>query len=78
MTKKRDIHVVPHDDGWAIKREGARRAGSVHEKKADALQQGRAQAKREHVELVIHRKNGTIQNSDSFGPDPHPPKDKKH
>lgn len=28
MTKK-DIHVVPHKDGWATQKEGAGRAGSV-------------------------------------------------
>lgn len=41
------------------------------------LEQGRAQAKRDQVELVIHRRDGTIQDSDSYGKDPHPPKDKK-
>lgn len=78
MTKKRDIHVIPHGDGWATKKEGAQRAGAVHGKKADALEQGREQAKRDRVELVIHRRDGTIQDSDSYGKDPHPPKDKKH
>ena len=27
MTKK-DVHVVPHKDGWATKKEGASRAGT--------------------------------------------------
>lgn len=75
---KKDIHVVPHKDGWATKKEGATRAGSVHDTKNDALKQGRDQAKREKVELVIHRKDGVIQDSDSYGKDPAPPKDKKH
>jgi hypothetical protein len=30
------------------------------------------------VELVIHKKDGTIADSDSYGNDPNPPKDKKH
>lgn len=77
MTKK-DIHVVPHKDGWATKKEGTTRAGSVHDTKVDALKQGRDQAKREQVELVIHRKDGTIQDSDSYGKDPFPPRDNKH
>lgn len=77
MTKK-DIHVVPHQDGWATKKEGAERAGGVYRTKAEALDQGRDQAKREHVELVIHGKDGKIQDSDSYGNDPHPPIDKKH
>lgn len=75
---KRDIHVVPHEDGWATRKEGGQRPGSVHDTKADALQQAREQAKRERVEVVIHKKDGTIQDSDSYGKDPNPPKDKKH
>lgn len=43
-----------------------------------AMDEGRAQAKREKAELVIHGRDGKIQDSDSFGKDPNPPKDKKH
>lgn len=78
MSPKRDIHVVKHPDGWATKKEGAGRAGSVHDTKAKALEQARTQAKREHVEVVIHGKDSKIQDSDSYGKDPHPPKDRKH
>lgn len=76
MTKKRDIHVVPHSDGWAVKKEGGDRASSVHPTKRDALEQARDQGRREQVEVVIHRKDGRIQDSDSYGNDPSPPKDK--
>jgi uncharacterized protein YdaT len=76
MMTKKDIHVTPHQDGWAVKKEGGERASSVHDTKAEALEQGRDQARNDHVELVIHRKDGTIQDSDSFGNDPHPPQDK--
>lgn len=75
MTKK-DIHVVPHPDGWATKREGASRAGIVTDTQAQAIERAREQAKRQQVEVVIHRKDGTIRDSDSYGNDPHPPKDK--
>ncbi len=78
MSKKSDIHVVPHKNGWATHREGASRAGSVHKTQADAIECGQSRAEREHVELVIHRKDGRIRDSDSYGPDPYPPKDKKH
>lgn len=73
---KKDIHVVPHDDGWARIKEGAGRAGGVYETKADAMREGRQQAKREGVELVEHRQDGTIVDSDSHGRDPFPPRDK--
>ena len=75
---KKDIHVVPHADGWATKKEGAQRAGVVTDTQRGAIDRAREQAKREHVEVVIHRKDGTIRDSDSYGNDPNPPKDKKH
>jgi hypothetical protein len=78
MSKKQDIHVVPHPGGWATKKEDAKRAGSVCSTKNEALERAREQAGREKVEVVIHRKNGTIQYSDSYGNDPNPPKDRKH
>lgn len=77
MTKK-DIHVVPHDDGWATKKEGATRAGRVTDTQQEAIEKAREQAKRENVEVVIHRRDGSIRDSDSFGNDPNPPKDKRH
>jgi uncharacterized protein YdaT len=77
MTKK-DIHVVPHPDGWATRKEGAQRAGVVADTQREAIERAREQAKREKVEVVIHKKDGTVRDSDSYGRDPNPPKDKKH
>lgn len=37
----------------------------------------RQKSKQESSELVIHRKDGTIERKDSHGNDPCPPKDKK-
>ena len=75
---KKDIHVVPHQAGWAVKREGGQRASAVTDTKAEADKIGRGLARKDGVELVIHGKNGRIQDSDSFGRDPNPPRDKKH
>lgn len=77
MSKK-DIHVVPHNGGWATRTEGAGRVGRQYDTQAEAIQGGRGQAQREQVELVIHRRDGTIRDSDSYGKDPNPPKDKVH
>jgi uncharacterized protein DUF2188 len=38
---KRDIHVVPHPDGWATKREGAKRASGVFDTQRSAQQSAR-------------------------------------
>jgi hypothetical protein len=75
---KKDIHIVPRDDKWAVQREGASRASSIHDRKSEAVEAGRETARRERTELVTHGRNGRIQDSDSFGNDPNPPRDTKH
>jgi len=77
MANKR-IHVVKHGDGWAAKREGATRAGSVHPTQAAAEKAAKETARREGGEVVVHGRDGRIRDSDSFGNDPNPPKDMKH
>jgi hypothetical protein len=78
MSKK-PISIGPHGDGrWQVKKHGADRASSVHETKEEADRVGRDQARREGVELFIHGRDGKIQDRDSFGNDPCPPKDTKH
>lgn len=74
---KKDYHVVPHGKQWAIQREGAKRASSLQPTQAKAIATARDLAKKNETELVIHRRNGIIRDSDSFGNDPNPPKDKK-
>jgi hypothetical protein len=75
---KKDIHVVPRDGGWAVRREGAERDSSHHGRKSDAMGAARDTARRERVEVVEHGRNGRIQDSDSYGNDPNPPRDRKH
>lgn len=66
----RDVFVQPHADGWEVKKEGGKRASAVTETKAEAVKIGRDTAKKEHSELVIKGKDGTIQQKDSHGHDP--------
>jgi hypothetical protein len=75
---KKDIHVIPHGAGWATKKEGAERAGSVRTTQRDAIDAAVAQAKRERVDVVVHGRDGKIRDSDSYGNDPFPPRDRKH
>lgn len=44
--------------------------------RSGAFELARDQAKREQARVVIHRPNGVIRNSNSYGNDPNPPKDK--
>lgn len=76
--RKRDIHVVPRDGGWAVRRERANRDSSHHDRKSDAMGAARGTARRDRVEIVEHGKDGRIQDSDSYGRDPFAPRDKKH
>lgn len=72
MSKR--IHVVPHGDGWGARREGASRVGSIHDTQAGAAAAARTTAMRENGEVIIHRPDGRIRDSDSYGNDPFPPK----
>ena len=75
---KRDYHVVPKGNQWGLVREGGERATSLHSTQGKAIQAGRELAKQQQTELVIHRPDGRIRDSDSYGNDPCPPKDRKH
>lgn len=72
MSKR--IHVVPHGDAWATRREGASRVGSIHDTQGAANEAARSTAIRERGEVIIHRPNGQIRDSNSYGNDPFPPK----
>ncbi len=79
MPRKKDYHVTPHPEGgWQVKKEKADRASSLHNTQNDAIDSAKNLAKRNKTEVVIHRKDGRIRDSDSYGNDPNPPKDKKY
>lgn len=67
-------HVVPHEDGWAVKGEGNQRTTSVHNTQQQAIDAAREIARNQQSELIIHRPNGRIRDKDSHGQDPFPPK----
>ncbi|MGE4296477.1 MAG: DUF2188 domain-containing protein [Desulfovibrionaceae bacterium] len=71
----RDTHrVMPHPDGWQVKRDGDSRASHVVGTQADAIAIARPISQHQGTELQIHRPNGQIRQSDSHGNDPFPPK----
>lgn len=73
----RDTHrVVPHEGGWAVKRDGTSKASHVTATKAEAEKIAREISKHQGTELQIHNRDGRIARSDSHGNDPCPPKDK--
>ena len=58
-----DQHVVPHEGRWAIKKEHSERASYVFDTKSQALERARQIAKNQSVYVVIHRKDGTIEDT---------------
>jgi len=74
MAKKAN-HVVPSSSGWSVKKSGAVRASRSFETKERAVEYGRELSKSEKTELYIHKQNGIIQERNSYGNDPNPPKD---
>jgi hypothetical protein len=73
MTK-RNQHVVPHDDGWAVRGAGSQRATSVHDTQQQAIDAGREIARNQGSELLVHGRDGRIRERDSHGNDSFPPR----
>jgi uncharacterized protein DUF2188 len=54
MKQNRAIHLVPHKEGWAIRREGATRSTSIHGTLEKARKAAIKIADKEGVEIVMH------------------------
>lgn len=76
----RDEHHIVHNPngGWDVVRKNSKRASAHEDTKSSAVNVGRRISKNQNTELVIHGRDGKIQNPDSHGNDPCPPRDKKH
>ena len=73
MSKKNQ-HVVPHSDGWAVKGAGNSRASSVHSTQREAIEAARDSAKSQGSEMFVHGRDGRIRERNTYGSDPYPPK----
>ncbi|HHP7238159.1 phasin family protein [Longibacter sp.] len=60
-------HVSPHEEGWAVIREGAERATKLFGTKKEAVSAGRDIAKK-HIpsQLVVHKQDRSVQESFSY------------
>ncbi len=75
---KRNVYVVRRGDQWAVVQESAERASSLHDTQRAAINEARPIAERQRGELRIQGCDGKFRDSDSYGNDPHPPKDTRH
>lgn len=75
MSKQKSHHVVPNSDGgWDVKKSGSERASKHYDTKQEAVDGAREISQNQGTELYIHGKDGKIQQKDSHGNDPCPPK----
>ena len=74
----KDQHVVRRDGGWAVRGEGNGRDTSRHPTQGAAIGAARDIARNQRCEVVIHGRDGKIRDSDSYGHDPCPPKDRRN
>lgn len=72
------VEVSPRQGTWVVKVEGESPVRSRHTFKFEAVEAGRALARQLRTELVIKRADGTIEDRDSYGNDPFPPRDRVH
>jgi hypothetical protein len=72
---RKERHVVPNPNGgWDSKKNNAEKASKHFETKKEAMDWSKEKAKQENSELIP---DGKIQNPNSYGNDPNPPKDNK-
>lgn len=71
MAGRKVWHVVPHEGGWAVKKEEALRATSINKNKEQAVQAARELAKaNKPSQIIIHGRDGRIQEERTYGEDP--------
>ncbi|MEC3766893.1 DUF2188 domain-containing protein [Cupriavidus sp. SS-3] len=63
-----NIHVIASEFGWTVEHAGGG-DGTTFPSQEEAICSGTAQAKREHVDLLIHGLDGEITERRSFGND---------
>ncbi len=56
------LHIVPHENGWALKREGHDKFESTYATQKEAIDAGRDMARQDEADLVVHRQDGTFRN----------------
>lgn len=68
VLARKSHHVVPAPrGGWNIVKGGSLRASKHFQRKQDAIARAKEISKRQGTDLVIHKKDGTIENVASYG-----------
>jgi uncharacterized protein (TIGR02271 family) len=67
MAQKPAVHIELRGEGWAVVREGNRRATSTHATQSEAAESGRALARRDGTEFFLHAQDGQIREHRDYG-----------
>lgn len=68
VAGRKTWYVKPHDRGWQVLADGAKRATVVTERKNDAVRGAKEIARRnEPSRVVVHKQDGTVQDDISYG-----------
>src|SRR5215208_5654228 len=60
MAQKPAVHIELREEGWAVVREGNKRATSTHPTQSEAAESGRDLARRDRTEFFLHGQDGQI------------------
>lgn len=74
----RSLHVVPKSGGWLVTAIGAGQPTQQFSRKEDAIQFGELVAKRKRTSLIIHGRDGKINDIDAYRAHSLPPRDRNH
>ena len=75
MRKRQKVHVSPYKKGWKLQKEGTKKPLKTFKTKKKAVSFGIKEAKKPLLgQIIIHKKDGTIQEERTYGKDPYPPK----
>lgn len=59
-------HVVPREDRWAVLPQGSEKATKLFDTKEEAFEAAQKTAKRKETILIVHRKDGTVQETRNY------------
>ena len=66
---QRHQHVVPHEDGWAVRGEGNQRITGSYEYQDEAIRRATRIAKNYGSDVIIHGRDGRIRDRRSYDKD---------
>ncbi|HHT9138308.1 MAG TPA: DUF2188 domain-containing protein [Candidatus Wunengus sp. YC60] len=75
MSNRKRVWVSPDGGGgWNVKTQGKSKAAANFEDKPDAIDKAKDIAKNANLgQVIIQKRNGTIQTEHTYGKDPYPP-----